>query len=90
MKLERSITEGSSGWAVGVVYHTLRNKYKKEYHAIYKELDPKSYKEWIEELEKEKRNVRKWQKEMIQQEFKEEEVSKFTWNLIQDEKNQEA
>lgn len=83
MKLERSIVEGFKGWAVSLAYHSLKNKYNKDYDLIFKELDPEGYKEWIQEMKIETRNTEKWQKEMLEQEGKEDEVSKFTWKLMQ-------
>tara|TARA_Y100000034_G_C6780253_1_gene348702 strand:+ start:316 stop:669 length:354 start_codon:yes stop_codon:yes gene_type:complete len=67
------------GWAGSMKLHGLKNSYKKEYEAIYKELRPKEWKE-IQKRDKEEREKdKKEEKEFIEEERKELEESKKCW-----------
>jgi len=79
MFIEKSITEGIGGWAGNMKLHGLKSRYKKEYHKIFEELDPKGYKKYLKEKTKEEEQEKKEMKEFEKQEKEEEEEEKEDW-----------
>ncbi len=73
-KLEYWVKNGPGGWVAAMHYHSMKTKYEQEYKKLLQELNPKYYKELLdeekideEEIKKEndkaaKRNIRKLKK----------------------------
>ena len=64
--IESTILKGIKGFPHGIQYHKLKNKYRKDYLEILKELKPALYKKTIinERIEKEKEKKRKIMEEI--------------------------
>ena len=75
MFLEQSILKEIYGWLANMRLFGLKNKYKKEYEIIFKEIAPAKYKRTIQqekkEAEKERKEEEKWQKEEEEEEKRE-------------------
>jgi len=78
--LEKFILEGPKGFASGMLYGALQEKYKREWEIIYKELKPEQFKRLMEE---ERLKEEEFQKKMeqLRKELKErEERLKREWH----------
>jgi|SRR3989344_1002613 len=86
MKIEQYISNPELYFVSGVKFHGIRPKYNKEVAAIFAELNPKGYKVLLEQDRTVRENVKRWQKEVKEQEQMEKEVSKRTWALMHGKK----
>jgi flagellar biosynthesis GTPase FlhF len=77
--LERFIVDGVHSWGSALHYRNLKEKYRREWEAIYKELKPEEFKQIIERKEREAEERRREIEEMRRQELEEEMRKKKEW-----------
>ena len=78
--LENSITGKIYGLGANIKLGNLRNKYKKEYYEIFKELKPKEFKEYIKREMKEREKDRMETEKFEREERKEKNREKDDWD----------
>jgi len=77
--LEKFVLHGIGSYPDGKVYHILKNRYPEEHKAIYKELDPEGFEEFIERERKEQKKREKERKQREEKERREREKGKKAW-----------
>lgn len=79
LRLERSITEGIGGWSEAILVHNLKDRYRKEYEEILKELSPEKYEGYTKHEEEIINRQEKRRKGLEERERKKLEEEKKMW-----------
>lgn len=79
MFIERWLSGESHGMGPAYKAHSFKSKYKKEYVAIFKELDPKGYEKYLKREQEEREENNRINKDFVEEERREAEESERTW-----------